>query len=136
CLGVQEFGLRSNAGNFTLEEMAEGVEFAKKYGAKIYVTTNIFAHNENMDGLAEYLKGIEKAGGTGIIVDDQLIIATCKRVALAVEVHFSTQQSVSHCNAGQYWKAEALHRNVLAHESSYEEMQEFKEKVEVEIEEF
>ena len=40
--------------------MAEGVEFAKKYGAKIYVTTNIFAHNENMDGLEEYLKGIEK----------------------------------------------------------------------------
>ena len=75
-LGGQEFGLRSNAGNFTLEEMAEGVEFAKKYGAKIYVTTNIFAHNENMDGLEEYLKGIEKAGVTGIIVADPLIIET------------------------------------------------------------
>ncbi len=58
--------------------MAEGVEFAKKYGAKIYVTTNIFAHNENMDGLEEYLKGIEKAGVTGIIVADPLIIETCK----------------------------------------------------------
>ena len=42
--------LRSNADNFTFEEMKEGVEFAKKYGAKIYVTTNIIAHNENIDG--------------------------------------------------------------------------------------
>ena len=109
-LGGQEFGLRSNAGNFTLEEMAEGVEFAKKYGAKIYVTTNIFAHNENMDGLEEYLKGIEKAGVTGIIVADPLIIETCKRVAPSVEVHLSTQQSLSNWKAAQYWKEEGLHR--------------------------
>ena len=127
-LGGQEFGLRSNAGNFTLEEMAEGVEFAKKYGAKIYVTTNIFAHNENMDGLEEYLKGIEKAGVTGIIVADPLIIETCKRVAPSVEVHLSTQQSLSNWKAAQYWKEEGLHRLVLAREASYEEMKEIKEK--------
>ena len=53
-IGGQEYGLRSNAGNFTFEEMKEGVEFAKQYGAKIYVTTNIYAHNENIDGLEEY----------------------------------------------------------------------------------
>ena len=58
--------------------MREGVEFAKKYGAKIYVTTNIFAHNENMDGLEEYLQDIESAGVTGIIVADPLIIETCR----------------------------------------------------------
>ena len=64
-IGGQEFGLRSNADNFTFEEMQEGVEFAKKYGAKIYVTTNIFAHNENMDGLEEYLQGLKEAGVNG-----------------------------------------------------------------------
>ena len=48
-----------------------------------------------MDGLEEYLKGIEKAGVTGIIVADPLIIETCKRVAPSVEVHLSTQQSLS-----------------------------------------
>ncbi|ENQ3104129.1 putative protease [Bacillus sp. 491mf] len=135
-LGGQEFGLRSNAGNFTLEEMAEGVEFAKKYGAKIYVTTNIFAHNENMDGLEEYLKGIEKAGVTGIIVADPLIIETCKRVAPSVEVHLSTQQSLSNWKAAQYWKEEGLHRLVLAREVGYEEMKEIKEHVDIEIEAF
>ena len=42
------------------EEMKEGVEFAKKYGAKVYVTTNIFAHNENIDGLEEYMLGLKR----------------------------------------------------------------------------
>ena len=55
-LGGQEYGLRSNADNFTMEEIKEGVQFAAKYGAKIYVTTNIFAHDENIPGLEEYLK--------------------------------------------------------------------------------
>ena len=56
--------LRSNADNFTFEEMKEGVEFAKKYGAKVYVTTNIFAHNENIDGLEEYILGLKRGRDT------------------------------------------------------------------------
>ncbi|MDG4655428.1 U32 family peptidase [Ectobacillus antri] len=135
-IGGQEFGLRSNADNFTLEEMAEGVAFAKQYGAKIYVTTNIFAHNENMDGLREYLQGIERAGVTGIIVADPLIIETCREAAPSIEIHLSTQQSLSNWKAAQYWKEEGLHRLVLARETSYEEIKEIKEKVDVEIEAF
>ena len=61
-IGGPEYGLRSNAGNFSLEEMKEGVEFANKYGAKVYVTTNIIAHNENIDGLDEYLEGLKRNG--------------------------------------------------------------------------
>jgi putative protease len=135
-IGGQEFGLRSNADNFTLEEMAEGVQFANKYGAKIYVTTNIFAHNENMEGLEEYLQGIERAGVTGIIVADPLIIETCKKVAPKLEIHLSTQQSLSNWKAVQYWKEEGLDRVVLAREVGYEEMKEMKEKVDIEIEAF
>ena len=71
-IGGQEYGLRSNADNFTFEEMKEGVEFAKKYGAKIYVTTNIFAHNENIDGLKNILLGLKETGIAGIIVADPL----------------------------------------------------------------
>ncbi|MFT4412733.1 peptidase U32 family protein [Fredinandcohnia humi] len=135
-IGGQEYGLRSNADNFSLEEMAEGVEFAKKYGARVYVTTNIFAHNENMDGLDEYLMGLEKAGVSGIIVADPLIIETCRRVAPKLEVHLSTQQSLSNWKAVQFWKEEGLERVVLARETSAEEIQEMKEKVDIEIETF
>ncbi|MBO0996480.1 U32 family peptidase [Bacillus sp. SD075] len=135
-IGGQEYGLRSNAGNFTFEEMKEGVEFAKKYGAKVYVTTNIFAHNENIDGLDEYLEGLQEAGVHGIIVADPLIIETCKRVAPNVEIHLSTQQSLSNWKAVQYWKEEGLERVVLARETSADEIREMKEKVDIEIEAF
>ncbi|MCH1627398.1 peptidase U32 family protein [Ferdinandcohnia quinoae] len=135
-IGGQEYGLRSNADNFNLDEMTEGVQFANKYGAKIYVTTNIYAHNENINGLDEYLAGLEKAGVTGIIVADPLIIETCRRVAPKLEVHLSTQQSLSNWKAVQFWKEEGLERVVLARETSAEEIKEMKEKVDIEIETF
>jgi len=135
-IGGREFGLRSNAGNFSIDEMREGVEFASRYGAKVYVTTNIFAHNENMDGLEEYLQGIESAGITGIIVADPLIIETCRTVAPKLELHLSTQQSLSNWKAVQYWKEEGLDRVVLARETSGDEIQLMKEKVDIEIETF
>ncbi|WP_406688116.1 U32 family peptidase [Rossellomorea vietnamensis] len=135
-IGGQEYGLRSNAGNFTFEDMKEGVEFARNYGAKIYVTTNIYAHNENMDGLEDYLRGLGEAGVAGIIVADPLIIETCRRVAPNVEVHLSTQQSLSNWKAVQFWKEEGLDRVVLAREASGKEIQEMKEKVDIEIETF
>ncbi|RPK05530.1 hypothetical protein BSBH6_02232 [Bacillus subtilis] len=135
-IGGQEYGLRSNADNFTIEEIAEGVEFAKQYGAKIYVTTNIFAHNENMDGLEDYLKALGDANVAGIIVADPLIIETCRRVAPNVEVHLSTQQSLSNWKAVQFWKEEGLDRVVLARETSALEIREMKEKVDIEIESF
>ena len=64
-----------------MEEIAEGVDFANRYGANIYVTTNIIAHDENMEGLEEYLQNLESTGATGIIVADPLIIETCKSCA-------------------------------------------------------
>lgn len=135
-IGGREYGLRSNADNFSMEEMAEGAAFARKYGARIYVTTNIYAHNENIDGLEEYLEGLEKAGVAGIIVADPLIIETCRKVAPSLEVHLSTQQSLANWKAVQFWKEEGLERVVLARETSAEEIREMKEKVDIEIESF
>lgn len=135
-LGGQAYGLRSNADNFTLEEINEGVTFAQQYGAKIYVTTNIIAHDENIEGLDEYLKNIESAGATGIIVADPLIIETCKRVAPNLEIHLSTQQSLSNYKAVEFWKNEGLDRVVLARETGAMEMKEMKDKVDIEIESF
>ncbi|HAR6047750.1 TPA: U32 family peptidase [Staphylococcus pseudintermedius] len=135
-IGGQEYGLRSNADNFTMDEIREGVEFANRYGAKIYVTTNIIAHDENMEGLDDYLEQLEATGATGIIVADPLIIEACKRVAPKLEIHLSTQQSLSNYKAVEYWKEEGLDRVVLARETGAMEMQEIKDKVDIEIEAF
>jgi len=135
-LGGQEYGLRSNADNFTMEEITEGVEFANRYGAKLYVTTNIIAHDENIDGLEDYLRQLDATGATGIIVADPLIIETCKAVASRLEIHLSTQQSLSNYKAVKFWKEEGLDRVVLARETGAMEMREMKEKVDIEIEAF
>ncbi|PTJ72367.1 collagenase-like protease [Staphylococcus hyicus] len=135
-IGGQEYGLRSNADNFTIEEIKEGVDFANQYGAKVYITTNIIAHDENIEGLDTYLKQLESTGATGIIVADPLIIETCKRVAPQLEIHLSTQQSLSNYKAVEFWKEEGLDRVVLARETGAMEMQEIKDKVDIEIEAF
>ncbi|WP_234340215.1 peptidase U32 family protein [Gorillibacterium timonense] len=135
-IGGQKYGLRSNADNFSLEEMKEAVEFAKPYGARIFVTTNIIAHNEDIAGVEEYLRGLEEAGISAIIVADPMIIETCRRAAPKLEVHLSTQQSTLNWRSVQYWKDEGADRVVLAREASFAEIAEIKSHVDIEIETF
>ena len=135
-IGGQEFGLRSNAQNFSLDEIRNGVEFAKQFGAKIYVTTNIIAHNENINGLEEYLASLAEIDVAGIIVADPLVIEACRRVAPNVEVHLSTQQSTMNHMAVKFWQNEGLHRVVLARETTKAEIREIMDKTEIEIETF
>jgi len=135
-IGGQKYGLRSNADNFSFEEMREGVEFAAKYGAKVFVATNIYAHNEDIEGLEEYLKNLEEVGIAAIIAADPIIVETALRVAPKLEVHLSTQQSTLNWQAVKFWKDEGLPRVVLAREASLEEIAEIKEHVDIEIEAF
>jgi len=135
-IGGQKYGLRSNADNFSFEEMKEGVAFASKYGAKVFVATNIYAHNEDIEGLEHYLMQLEEAGIAAIIAADPTIIETAQRVAPKLEVHLSTQQSTLNWQAVKFWKDEGLPRVVLARETSFEEIEEIKKHVDIEIEAF
>src|SRR5437016_4496688 len=103
-IGGQKYGLRSNAGNFSFAEMREGVEFAARYGAKVFVAANIYAHNEDISGLEDYLRNLQEVGIAAIIVADPAIIETCRRVAPKLEIHLSTQQSTMNWQAVQFWK--------------------------------
>ena len=135
-IGGQEFGLRSNAQNFSLEEIREGVEFARPFGAKIYVTTNIIAHNENIEGLDEYLAALGEIDIAGVIVADPVVIEACRRVAPNIELHLSTQQSTMNHLAVKFWEKEGLHRVVLARETTKDEIQEILANTTIEIETF
>jgi len=135
-IGGQSYGLRSNADNFSFEEMKEGVEFAARYGAKVFVATNIYAHNEDVEGIEHYLRNLEEAGIAAIIAADPIIVETAQRVAPKMEVHLSTQQSVLNWKTVQFWKDEGLPRVVLARETSFEEIEQIKKNVDVEIEAF
>lgn len=135
-IGGQKYGLRSNADNFSFEEMREGVEFAKKYGTKVFVATNIYAHNEDLDGIEEYLRNLYEAGISAVIVADPIIVDTARRAVPGLEVHLSTQQSTVNWQAVKFWKEEGLPRVVLGRETSLEEIEEIKKHVDVEIEAF
>ncbi|SDN54418.1 putative protease [Paenibacillus sp. yr247] len=135
-IGGQKYGLRSNADNFSLEEMREGVEFANQYGAKVFVATNIYAHNEDIEGLDDYLRGLQEVGITAIIAADPIIMETCRRVAPKLEVHVSTQQSAMNWQTVKFWKEQGIERVVLAREVSMKEIDQIKAHVDVEIEAF
>jgi putative protease len=135
-IGGQKYGLRSNADNFTFEEMREAVEFADRYGAKVFVAANIYAHNEDVAGIEDYLRNLQDAGIAAIIVADPAIIETCKRAAPKLEIHLSTQQSTVNWQAVQFWKEEDVHRVVLGREATMEEILEIKRNVDIEIETF
>lgn len=135
-IGGQKFGLRSNADNFSIEEMREGVAFAKRYGAEVFVAVNIYAHNEDLSGIPDYLRDLEGAGIAAIIVADPAIVEMAQQEAPKLEVHLSTQQSTMNWLSVQFWKDEGLPRVVLAREVSLADIREIKSKVDIEIEAF
>jgi putative protease len=135
-IGGQKYGLRSNADNFSFDEMDEGVRFARKYGAKVFVTTNIYAHEEDLDGIGEYLKTLREIGIDAIISADPAVFHVAQREVPELEVHLSTQQSVLNWKAVQFWKEQGIPRIVLAREVSLDDIILIKRKVDVEIEAF
>lgn len=135
-IGGQKYGLRSNADNFSLDDMREAVRIANGYGAKVYVTTNIFAHYEDLDGIADYLRELEAVGIAAIITADPALMEVARREAPGLEVHLSTQQSTLNWLAVQFWKEEGLPRVVLAREASLADIRAIKDRVDIEIETF
>lgn len=135
-IGGQQYGLRANADNFSFEEMEEGVEFAHGHGAKVYVATNIIAHNEDLPGVHDYFRRLYEIGIDGVIVADPALIEACKQAAPDLEIHLSTQASTTNWRSVQFWKNEGVSRIVLAREVSVEEIREIKERVDVELEVF
>ena len=69
-IGGEAYGLRAKAKNFDIDTMAEGVKFAHDHGVKVYVTANIFAHNPDFEGMADYFKAVEAIGVDALIISD------------------------------------------------------------------
>lgn len=135
-IGGQKYSLRANATNFSIEEIKEGCDFAHKLNKKVYLTLNIVFHNEDMDGVEEYIKDVVEAGIDAFIVSDPFIISHIKTNYPNVEVHLSTQNSTSNYSAVEYFKEEGINRVVLARELSKEEIKEIIDKTKVDIEVF
>ena len=90
-IGGEVFGLRAKAKNFTLDEMREGVEFAHAHGVKVYVTANILAHNDDLEGVRRYFEELKNVGPDALIISDPGVFMIAKEVLPDMELHVSTQ---------------------------------------------
>ncbi len=133
-LGGVNYSLRANAKNFTLKEIKEGVNYAHKNNAKVYVTVNIVFHNDDVNGLEEYLKELDNIGVDAVIFSDPLVIDIANKNNLKLELHLSTQASVLNKDAVRYYIRQGVSRIVLARECSKEDIKNIINETGVEIE--
>lgn len=135
-LGGENYSLRANAINFTLDEIKEGVEYAHEHNVKVYVTVNIVFHNEELSGIEEYLRNLEKIGVDAIISSDLFILDLLKEKNINLEFHLSTQACTLNYEAVKFYKNEGVKRVVLARECSKEDIKEIIDKTNVDTEVF
>lgn len=137
-IGGEAFGLRAKAKNFSLEEMKEGVEFAHSHQVKIYVTANILAHNDDLEGVREYFEQLKEVRPDALIISDPGIFMIAKEVLPDMELHVSTQANNTNYGTYQFWYAQGAKRVVTARELALEEIRQIRAHIpeDMEIESF
>ena len=133
-IGGKDYSLRANAKNFSKEEIKDAVIYAHNLGKKVYVTVNIVLHNEELDGLKEYLLYLDSVNVDGIIVSDITIMKLHKELNLKLELHISTQASITNYEAGLFYKELGAKRLVLARECSKYDIERIKKETNLDLE--
>ena len=136
-LGGKSYSLRANAKNFDIDEIKEACLIAHNLGKKVYVTVNMIFHNEDIDGLVNYLKNLEDCKVDAIIIADLFIIDLLKENNINIPVHISTQQSTLNKEAIKFYDSEPLiERVVLGREASKKDIEEIRKVSNIELEVF
>jgi len=121
-LSGKQFGLRAFAGNFDLVEMQDAVIFAHENQVRVYVTLNIFAHQDDFDELEDYIKQLEIIGVDAVILSDPGIFSLVRNTCPGMEIHISTQANVTNAKSCIFWHKLGAKRIVLARELTLEEI--------------
>ncbi len=132
----RDFGLRANAKNFTKDEIKQAVKKAHALNKKVYVTVNIVFHDEDFDGLEEYLIFLDKIKVDGIMVSDISVLDLCNKLNLKLNRYISTQASVLNKEAALFYKEMGAKRIVLAREARQKDVEEIKKATNLSIESF
>ena len=137
-IGGEVFGLRAKAKNFSMEDMAQGIQFAHEHGVKVYVTANILAHNGDLEGVREYFTQLKEIKPDALIISDPGIYTIAKEICPEIERHISTQANNTNYGTYQFWWNQGAKRVVTARELSLNEIAEIRKNIpdEMEIETF
>ena len=134
--GGSSFGLRAHAGNLDYEELCLGAEYAHKLNRKIYITVNIFAHEQDFAKLRTYLRELREIGVDGIIVSDPGVLEVAREEAPNLAVHLSTQANCTNSVSANFWFSQGVKRIVMARELTLEELTCIRPKAKGELEIF
>lgn len=135
-IGGQKYSLRSAASNFSLEQIEELCQFAKEHGASVHVTCNIVPHEDDIQGLDDYLLALAKAGVKAVIASSPSIISHLKKLNTGMEIHVSTQRSILNHEAANFWADQDVQRVVLGRECDLDAISSITEKCPVQTEVF
>ncbi|SEV94251.1 peptidase U32 family protein [[Clostridium] fimetarium] len=137
-IGGEEFGLRAKAKNFSMEDMKEGILFAHERGVKVYVTVNIFAHNQDLEGVRQYLEELKEIAPDALIIADPAIFTMAREIMPNTDIHISTQSNNTNYGIFQFWNSLGAKRVVTARELSLVEIEEIRKNIpeDMEIETF
>lgn len=128
-LGTTAFSLRNLADNFTLDEVAEAVQFAHARNVKIYVTVNAFMRDDDLIGLPETIAALSDAGVDALIINDPSVIRIAKRTAPNLALHLSTQANTLNSEAALFWHEQGIERIVLARELTLSQIRTMRKKL-------
>jgi putative protease len=132
--GGQDYSLRANALNFSLDDVKEATEFAHKLGKRVHVTVNIVFHDKDLKGVKEYIKKLDEIGVDALIVSDVVVMQMMKDLGLKAELHVSTQASTLNYETVKFYQSLGAKRVVMARESSKENIEKIKKETGVDIE--
>ncbi|MCI9618504.1 MAG: U32 family peptidase [Dorea sp.] len=137
-IGGEAFGLRAKAKNFSKEDMRAGIEFAHEHGARVHVTVNILAHNDDLEGVSEYLHELKEMGPDALIIADPAIFDLAGEICPSIDRHISTQANNTNYGTYRFWRRLGAKRVVSARELSLDEIREIRRQIpdEMEIESF
>lgn len=133
-IGGKRFSMRANAKNFSTTDIKKACVYAHNLRKKLYVTVNITFHNDDYEGLVDYLKTLSFYNVDAIIVSDLAIIDIVKENNIKLPIHISTQLSNANIESVKFLKSEGVERVVLARECSRNNIKEIVEKSLVDVE--
>ncbi|MCX7821485.1 MAG: U32 family peptidase [Brevinematales bacterium] len=135
-VGVKNFSLREGADNLTIQELLNATQYAHKAGKKLFVTSNIYFHEEDIKKFKDFIKEISNIGIDGLIVSDIGIVSFLREKYPEIPIHISTQANTLNSLAVKFYEKLGVKRVVLARELTLDEIKSIRDKTTLELETF
>lgn len=136
-IGAPNFSLRYRENQIKESDIGKAIKYAHKLNKKIYVTINIFAHNENIKSIISHLKYLRKVKPDAIIFSDPGVFHLIKKYYPEAHLHLSVQSTATNFETVKFWRDQGVERIILARELSLKEIAEIHKQVpDIELETF